>query len=76
MLKNDYTSAILSFTTATELDPTNAIYYSNRATAYSLEGEHLKAVEDANRVLQLDPSSTNAYTRLGYADSTPPAYLD
>jgi small glutamine-rich tetratricopeptide repeat-containing protein alpha len=63
--KKQYHSAILSYTCAVSLDPSNPIYYSNRAAAHSHLGEHAKAVDDAKKALQVAPSYVKAYSRLG-----------
>lgn len=60
-----YDSAIEQYTEAIKLDP-NPVYYSNRAAAWGGAGQHEKAVEDAEKALQLDPKFTKAYSRLGY----------
>lgn len=60
-----YESAIEQYTEAIRLDP-NPVYYSNRAAAWGGAGQHEKAVEDAEKALELDPKFTKAYSRLGY----------
>jgi len=60
-----YSSAIQKYNEAIALDPTNPIYYSNRAAAYSAEGSHEKAVEDAQESLKRDPKFVRGYSRLG-----------
>lgn len=60
-----YDSAIEQYTEAIKLDP-NPVYYSNRAAAWGGAGQHEKAVEDAEKALELDPKFTKAYSRLGY----------
>lgn len=65
--QRDYTLAIEKYTQALALNPDNAIYLSNRAAAYSNNREHEKAVADAKKALELDPSYTKAYSRLGLA---------
>jgi len=67
MSKKDYTAAISSYTEAIELDPTNAVYYSNRAAAYSSIADHQKAVEDAEKAIEVDSKFIKAYSRLGHA---------
>ncbi|KAH0838555.1 putative stress-induced protein STI1 [Lanmaoa asiatica] len=59
--------AIESYSKAVALDPTNAVYYSNRAAAYASKGDHPSAVEDAKRAIEADPSFVKAYSRLGHA---------
>ena len=53
------------FIQAISLNPNNAVYYSNRAAAYSSMGEYEKAVEDAEEALITDPMFSKAYHRLG-----------
>lgn len=65
MSKKDYAAAITSYTGAVALDPTNAVYYSNRAAAYSSTGDHANAVADAEKALECDPKFFKAYSRLG-----------
>lgn len=56
----------MSYSKAIELNNTNAIYYSNRAAAYSHIGQHHKAIEDCKRAIVIDPLYVKAYSRLGY----------
>lgn len=65
MSAKQYDDAIESYTKAIKLDPTNAVYYSNRAAAYSSKGDHASAVVDAEKALEVDPSFVRAYHRLG-----------
>jgi small glutamine-rich tetratricopeptide repeat-containing protein alpha len=60
-----YDSAIEQYTEAIKLD-SNPVYYSNRAAAWGGLGEHAKAVEDAEKAIELDPKFSKAYSRLGY----------
>lgn len=55
--------AISLYTQAIELDPDNYIYYSNRSAAYMKADSKSKALKDAERCLELNPSfikGTNA----------------
>ncbi|KAK9368652.1 hypothetical protein V1509DRAFT_652909 [Lipomyces kononenkoae] len=63
----DYPAAIEAYTKALTLDPTNKIYYSNRAAAYSASGKHDMAVNDAESALEIDDKYAKAYSRLGLA---------
>ncbi|RPD81654.1 TPR-like protein [Lentinus tigrinus ALCF2SS1-7] len=65
MSAKKYDEAIRSYTQAIALDPTNAVYYSNRAAAYSSKGEHSSAVLDAEKAIEADQSFVKAYHRLG-----------
>ena len=66
MSAKKHDSAIDSYSRAIALDPTNAVYFSNRAAAYSSKGDHPSAVEDAKKAIEADPSFVKAYSRLGY----------
>ena len=61
------TEAIECYTKAIELDATNAIYFSNRAAAWSMLEEHFKALEDAKMSCELNPMYSKAFNRLGKA---------
>lgn len=67
MAQRNFTSAVEAYTKATELDPTNAIYLSNRSAAYSSLRESGKAADDAKAAIKLDPAYSKAYSRLGLA---------
>lgn len=59
-----YESAIEKYSEAIKLDA-NPVYYSNRAAAWGGLGEHDKAVEDAEKAIELDEGFAKAYSRLG-----------
>lgn len=65
--ERNYPEAIKLYTEAIELDGQNAVYYSNRAAAYSQQGDHEKAVEDAQKAVEIDPKYSKAYSRMGHA---------
>ena len=60
-----YDEAIQVYTEAIDLDSTNPVYYSNRAAAYSSKADHLLAIGDAEKAIEVDPSYVKAYHRLG-----------
>lgn len=60
-------SAIEEYTKAIELDPSNAIYYSNRAAAYTMKGDYEEAIEDCQMAININPSYAKGYSRLGAA---------
>lgn len=66
MTGKDYAGAISAYNSAIELDPTNPVYYSNRAAAHSSSGDHAAAVVDAEKAIEADPKFIKAYHRLGY----------
>jgi len=51
--EEDYDEAVESYTKAIELNPTNPVYYSNRATAHSHNGNHSLAIDDAEKAIEL-----------------------
>eukprot|EP00729_Bicosta_minor_P008828 gene8828-9476_t len=63
----DYAAAIESYSTAIDLDDTNAEYYVKRATAYLKLGQHAEAVGDAKSAIQSAPEMGRAQLRLGQA---------
>ncbi|KAK2795348.1 hypothetical protein FQN50_009739 [Emmonsiellopsis sp. PD_5] len=67
MAKKDYPGAISFYTQALSIAPSNPIYLSNRAAAYSASGNHTKAVEDAEVAVAADPKYVKAWSRLGLA---------
>lgn len=56
-----------SYSTAIDLDDTNAEYYVKRATAYLKLGQHAEAVGDAKSAIQSAPEMGRAQLRLGQA---------
>ncbi|KAI0308035.1 putative stress-induced protein STI1 [Multifurca ochricompacta] len=67
MNSKQYDKAINAYTEAIGLDPSNPVYFSNRAAAHSSKGDHLSAVVDAERAIELDPKFVRGYSRLGHA---------
>lgn len=67
MKKKDYDSAIKHYTAALDVVPLNPIYLSNRAAAYSGQGKHDLAKEDAEMAVAADPNYSKAWSRLGLA---------
>ncbi|KAI5897599.1 TPR-like protein [Schizophyllum commune H4-8] len=55
MSAKKYDDAIEAYTKAIALDPSNPVYYSNRAAAYSSKQDHLSAVGDAEMAISVDP---------------------
>ena len=60
-----YDEAIKSYSEAIELDATNPVYYSNRAAAHSSKGDHLSAIGDAEKAIEVHPPYVKSYHRLG-----------
>ena len=67
MQQKDYKTAIEKYTQAISYHPTNPIYLSNRAAAYSASGDHQLAINDAELAVAADPKYTKAWSRLGLA---------
>ncbi|KAJ3031258.1 UNVERIFIED_CONTAM: hypothetical protein HDU68_005597 [Siphonaria sp. JEL0065] len=67
MAEKKYKAAIAKYTEAIELDASNAVYYANRAAAYSQDGDHANAVEDSKLAIEVDPDYSKAYSRMGHA---------
>lgn len=63
--KQDYSSAISSFTSAIALDNRRADYYINLAMAYVETGEYQNALTQIEFALQLDPENQSAYRSKG-----------
>jgi len=63
----NYPEAIKFYSEAIKLNPNNAVYYANRAAAYSQQGDHEKAVEDSWKAAEVDPNYSKAYSRAGHA---------
>lgn len=67
MQQKDYPKAIDLYSKAINLSPTNPIYLSNRAAAYSASHKHAEACADAELAVSADPKYTKAWSRLGLA---------
>lgn len=52
---------------AVRLWPTNAVYYSNRAAAYTHMQMYDEALADCRKAIELKPDFSKAYSRLGTA---------
>lgn len=63
----NYMEAIFLYTQAIELNPTNAIYYSNRSISYIKVENNGLALIDANKAIELDPKYVKGYYRKGTA---------
>ncbi|KAF9357299.1 hypothetical protein BGX26_003948 [Mortierella sp. AD094] len=65
--EKEYAEAIRLYGEAITLNPGNAVYYANRAAAYSQMGDHQNAIKDSLKAAEVDPSYSKAYSRLGHA---------
>lgn len=59
----NYTKAVELYTESILLDPKCPAYYGNRAAAYMMKKEYLKALEDARTANSLDSKFTKGYIR-------------
>ncbi|XP_076946850.1 uncharacterized protein LOC143618586 [Bidens hawaiensis] len=62
-----YVDAIELYTVAIALCDDNAIYYCNRAAAYTQNNQHTEAIHDCNKAIEIDPNYSKAYSRLGFS---------
>jgi len=71
LLRNEKVEeAIEKYTKAIELDPSNQVFYCNRAAAFSKMNNHYAAIEDCKRAIDMNPSYGKAYGRMGLAYSS------
>lgn len=70
MREEKYPEALACYTKSIETDPTNAIYFCNRAAALSKLNKHDEAINDCNDALKIDASYSKAYGRKGLALSS------
>jgi len=61
--KHNYMEAIFLYTQAIELNPTNAIYYSNRSICRTKVENFGLALTDAEKAIELDPEYVKGYYR-------------
>ncbi|KAK9096048.1 hypothetical protein Sjap_021545 [Stephania japonica] len=62
-----YSDAIELYTYAIALCEKNAVYYCNRAAAYTQIHMYAEAIRDSLKSIDIDPSYSKAYSRLGLA---------
>lgn len=62
---NNFKDAIAAYTEAITIDDTNHILFSNRSAAYAKDGNYVKALEDAEKTVQLKPDWPKGYSRKG-----------
>jgi len=61
----NHSKAIEFYTYATELDPRNPIFFTNRSTAYFKMKKWDKSLRDANKAIKCDPNWAKGYYRKG-----------
>ncbi|GJY43384.1 small glutamine-rich tetratricopeptide repeat-containing protein [Tanacetum coccineum] len=71
-----YPDAIELYTVAIALRDDNAVYYCNRAAAYTQTSQHAEAIIDCQKSISIDPNYSKAYSRLGYAYFAQGNYVD
>ncbi|KAG0035968.1 hypothetical protein BGZ82_004889 [Podila clonocystis] len=74
--EKEYAEAIRLYGEAIVLNPKNAVYYANRAAAYSQMGDHQNAIADSLKAAEVDPAYSKAYSRLGHAYFSVGKYKD
>ncbi|MFS7938862.1 putative tetratricopeptide-like helical domain superfamily, SGTA, homodimerization [Helianthus anomalus] len=62
-----YSDAIELYTIAIALCDDNAVYYCNRAAAYTQNNQHTEAIHDCHKAIAIDPNYSKAYSRLGFS---------
>ena len=58
---HQFTEAVEGYTKAIALNPTNAVYYANRAAAHIHLENFGFALADASKAIELDPKYTKVY---------------
>ncbi|KAI9499063.1 hypothetical protein BDB00DRAFT_798154 [Zychaea mexicana] len=65
--ERNYPEAIKLYTEAIAINGSQAVYYANRAAAYSQQSDYDKAVSDATKAIEIDSKYSKGYSRLGHA---------
>ncbi|CAN8294041.1 unnamed protein product [Cochlearia groenlandica] len=63
----DFSSAVIHFTEAIDLAPTNHVLFSNRSAAHASLNHYADALSDAEKTVELKPDWAKGYSRLGAA---------
>ncbi|XP_051114985.1 hsp70-Hsp90 organizing protein 3 [Andrographis paniculata] len=72
----NFNDAVLHFTDAINLAPTNHVLYSNRSAAYASLNKFSEALSDAQKTVELKPDWGKGYSRLGAAHMGLQSYND
>ncbi|XP_072380099.1 stress-induced-phosphoprotein 1 [Diabrotica undecimpunctata] len=64
---NKIDEALKYYTEAINLDPQNAVLYSNRSAAYAKANQYDLALKDAEKAVEIKPDWSKAYSRKGAA---------
>ncbi|XP_066503648.1 small glutamine-rich tetratricopeptide repeat-containing protein alpha [Hoplias malabaricus] len=67
MRVENFSAAVEFYSKAIQINPQNAVYYCNRAAAYSKLGNYAGAVQDCEFAIGIDPNYSKAYGRMGLA---------
>lgn len=67
MKGENYQEAIASYTQAIKCDDGNAVYFCNRAAAYTALHEYPQAIADCEQAIKIDANYGKAYGRMGLA---------
>lgn len=67
MKTNQFADAVKFYSDAIDLDNQNAIYYGNRAAAYSKLNDFPNAIKDCEKAIEIDPKYAKAFGRMGLA---------
>ncbi|XP_028260531.1 small glutamine-rich tetratricopeptide repeat-containing protein alpha [Parambassis ranga] len=67
MKVENFAAAVEFYSKAIAINPHNAVYYCNRAAAYSKLGNYAGAVQDCEQAISIDPNYSKAYGRMGLA---------
>merc|ERR1711934_967096 len=67
--KGDNKVALRHYTMAINLDPENAVYYSNRSAAHAGLADWSSCLEDSHKAIELRPDWFKGYTRLAFGFS-------
>ncbi|KAI4905767.1 hypothetical protein NFI96_027776, partial [Prochilodus magdalenae] len=70
MKVENFSAAVEFYSKAIQINPSNAVYYCNRAAAYSKLGNYAGAVQDCELAIGIDPNYSKAYGRMGLALSS------
>ncbi|XP_022768184.1 small glutamine-rich tetratricopeptide repeat-containing protein-like [Durio zibethinus] len=71
-----YSDAIELYSIAVSLCDDNAVYYCNRAAAYTQIHNYNEAIRDCLKSIEIDPNYSKAYSRLGLAYYAQGSYAD
>ncbi|KAM9070347.1 small glutamine-rich tetratricopeptide repeat-containing protein alpha-like [Sarcophilus harrisii] len=76
MKMENFEAAVSFYGKAIELNPANAVYFCNRAAAYSKLGNYAGAVEDCEKAIGINPYYSKAYGRMALALSSLKKYKE